>query len=214
MDSFIKPCFTVTKKRKLYNFKKANWPSLESWCHNLSNSIIDKSKLDYDIFQLWDLFKSTLKLGIAQFVSSRFVKNRSSLPWINKHLERLVKKKSKLFKKAKSTGNWNEYKDHQKYCRNEFRKAEYEFVNNTINEGLADNNSKPFWRYVKSRKCDNLGVSPLKERGQLQSEAKKKAEILLNQFKSVFSNDTANNMPDMNNSVKDSITSLKINPNV
>ena len=210
MDSFIKPCFTVTKKRKLYNFKKADWPSLETWCHNISNSIIEKSKLGYNIHQLWDLFKSTLKLGISQHVPSKFVKNRSSLPWINKHLERLVKKKTKLFRKAKSTGNWNEFKQHQKHCRKEFRKAEYEFVNNTINEGLANNNSKPFWRYIKSRKCDNIGVSPLKERGQLQSEAKKKAEILLQQFQSVFSKDTSNTMPDVKNIVKDSITSLKV----
>ena len=210
MDTYIKPSFTLMKRRKLYNFKKANWSSLENFCTNLSNSIIHKSELNFNVIQLWDLFKSTLQLGISQNVPSKFVKNRSSLPWINKDLEKLVKKKTKLFKKAKSTGNWKDYKNHQKVCRNEFRKAENDFVNKTINEGLAENNQKPFWRYIKSRKCDNVGVSPLKDKAQLQSEPKKKAEILLNQFKSVFTKDTSNTMPDVKKVIQDSITSLKV----
>ena len=52
MDSYIKPSFSVTKKRKLYNFKKANWPSLETFCSNLSDSIIRKSELNYNVIQL------------------------------------------------------------------------------------------------------------------------------------------------------------------
>ena len=122
----------------------------------------------------------------------------------------MLRKKTKLFKKAKSTGNWKEYKEHQKHCRKEFRKAENDYINNTINEGLAENNTKPFWRYIKSRKCDNVGVSPLKEKGQLQSDPKKKAEILLDQFKSVFTTDSSNTMPNVDKQIEDSITSLQI----
>lgn len=33
---------------------------------------------------------------------------------------------------------------------------------NTIMEGLEDNNPKPFGKYIKSRKQNNIGVSPLK----------------------------------------------------
>jgi hypothetical protein len=53
-------------------------------------------------------------------------------------------------------------------------------------EGLQNNNSKPFWKYVKSRKQDNIGVSPLKSNEQLVDDSKGKADILINQFKSVF----------------------------
>ena len=104
------------------------------------------------------------------------MKKRSTLPWMNKHLVKLIKKKTKLYKNAKKSGDWTHYKDHQKTCRNEIRKAEYEYVNKTINEGLAENNQKPFWRYIKSRKCDNLGVSPLKTKGKLESDPKKKKQ--------------------------------------
>ena len=53
-------------------------------------------------------------------------------------------------------------------------------------EGLENNNPKPFWKYIKSRKQDNIGVAPLKTNGQLVNDSKGKAEILMRQFKSVF----------------------------
>ena len=90
------------------------------------------------------------------------------------------------------------------------RRAENDFVNKTINEGLAENNQKPFWRYIKSRKCDNIGVAPLKNKGKLESEPKKKAEILLNQFKSVFTKNDSSNLPSVNMSIKDEINTIKI----
>ena len=67
------------------------------------------------------------------------------------------------------------------------RTAEWEYINNTITQGLQTNNSKPFWKYIKSRKQDNIGVAPLKKNVSLVCDSKEKAEILLNHFQSVFS---------------------------
>ena len=61
-----------------------------------------------------------------------------------------------------------------------------DFVNNTIQECFDNNNSKPFWRYVKAKRKDNVGVAPLKVKGVLHSESKNKAQILVEQFYSVF----------------------------
>ena len=44
-------------------------------------------------------------------------------------------------------------------------------------EGMEKNNAKPFWKYVKSRKQDNIEVAPLKERGHLINNSKEKAQI-------------------------------------
>ena len=59
-------------------------------------------------------------------------------------------------------------------------------INDLIQKGLDRNNTKPFWRYIKSKKQDSIGVSPLRGIGQLQSDGKSKAEVLVNQFSSVF----------------------------
>jgi hypothetical protein len=49
--------------------------------------------------------------------------------------------------------------------------------------------------YVKSRKQDNIGVSPLKSNGQLVNDSKGKADILINQFKSVFTREENKTLP-------------------
>ena len=69
------------------------------------------------------------------------------------------------------------------------RKAEWEYINTTVTQGLQTNNSKPFWKYIKSRKQDNIGEAPLKKNGSLVCDSKEKAEILLDQWQSVLTRD-------------------------
>ena len=73
----------------------------------------------------------------------------------------------------------------------------------TINEGLAENNPKPFWKYIKSRKSDNIRVAPLKVKGTLESDAKKKAETLLSQFRSVFTTNESDELPPVKLEIND-----------
>ena len=210
IDSYIRPIYCIQKKKKCYIYKKADWNSLNKHCEQLSSSLVLRSEMDYSVHDLWDLFKSTLNLGINSFIPSKFVKKRSSLPWMNKHLTKLIKKKCKLYKQAKTSGIWNEYKEHQNLCRKEIRKAEYDFINRTITDGLAENNPKPFWKYIKSKKCDNIGVAPLKVNGKLESHPQKKAEVLLDQFRSVFTKNDSDNLPPVKLRIKDSLSQIKI----
>ena len=78
------------------------------------------------------------------------------------------------------------FKKYQKLCKREFKKAELDYVNKTIQEVFENNNSKPFWRYIKSKRQDNIGIAPLKQKGSLFSDRKDKAQILVDQFRSVF----------------------------
>ncbi|XP_074649597.1 uncharacterized protein LOC141904816 [Tubulanus polymorphus] len=59
-----------------------------------------------------------------------------------------------------------------KDCRREIRKAEWDHINNTIQTSLDNKDTKPFWRYIKSRRRGNVGVSPLKEVGKLHCDGK------------------------------------------
>ena len=97
-----------------------------------------------------------------------------------------------MFRKAKKTGKWKTYNAFQKDCKRAIRKAEWVHVNNQIQSGFEEGSSKPFWQYIKSRRSDNVGVSPLKDHGQLVSDSRGKARILLEQFKSVFTIESGN----------------------
>ena len=77
-------------------------------------------------------------------------------------------------------------------------------------EGLQNNHSKPFWKYVKFRKQDNIGVSPLKSNGQLVNDSKGKADILINHFKSVFTREENKTLPKPTKHISRSIPDLEI----
>ncbi|KAH3700067.1 hypothetical protein DPMN_075035 [Dreissena polymorpha] len=65
-------------------------------------------------------------------------------------------------------------------CRN----ARNEYVRDMISE--PGGNNKKLYSYVKGMKSDSSGVAPLKKDGSTHSDASAKAEILNNQFSSVF----------------------------
>ena len=71
---------------------------------------------------------------------------------MNVQLKRLVRKKTRLHRQLEKSRNWTAFDNFQKTCRDEFRKAEWDYVNKTISEGLENKNSKPLWSYMKSKK--------------------------------------------------------------
>ena len=79
-------------------------------------------------------------------------------------------------------------------------------------EGLENNNPKPFSKYIKSRKQDNIGVAPLKTNGQPVNDSKGKAEILIRQIKSVFTREQNIALPKTTKHVKDTIPTIIIRP--
>ena len=97
-----------------------------------------------------------------------------------------------------------------KECKRQLRKAEWQYINKVIDEGLQNNNTKPFWNYAKSKREDNIGIAALKDKGHLVSDCKSKAELLANQFQSVFTKDDSQDIPEVSSRVEEDIPHLKI----
>ena len=62
-------------------------------------------------------------------------------------------------------------------------------MNAILNKSHEHGNNKPFWKYVKARRNDNIGVAAIKNNGILYHDSKTKAELLNHQYKSVFTMD-------------------------
>jgi hypothetical protein len=60
-----------------------------------------------------------------------------------------------------------------------------------------DAKSNKMWRYINSKRCDSVGVAPQKKNGVIYSDATAKATILEEQFSSVFTDEDATNMPNL-----------------
>ena len=55
--------------------------------------------------------------------------------------------------------------------------------------------TKRFWTYIRSKRQDNVGVTPLVINDDVVSDSREKASLLSNYFKSVFTKEDLQNMP-------------------
>jgi hypothetical protein len=144
-----------------------------------------------DINTIWETFKRKPKAAIDENIPSKIFKKNKNLPWMTKSLRRMMRRKVRLYRAARKSKQWTEYKKHQKECKKQFHKEEAQYVNNIITEGLEKNDRKPFWGYANSKKQENIGIAPLRHKGSMTNDSKEKANILSDQFKSVFKNSTS-----------------------
>ena len=70
--------------------------------------------------------------------------------------------------------------DYKKQMVKEVKRAKVCYVNERMLGELEDSNTKPFYRYIKSLRMDNIGLPPLKSANTLVTSARDKATILLN----------------------------------
>ena len=94
----------VTCKKNIYLFHKANLTSLKQGINDVYFELISRQTYD-SVDNLWSVFKNTLHKLTDKFVSSIYAKTNSNLPWVNPRIRREIRKRERLFKRAKRYGN-------------------------------------------------------------------------------------------------------------
>ena len=183
---------------------------LKGHAKELSAEVIRLYKNGSSVHHLWHIFKTDLMKAIDANIPSRMKTLKHSVPWITRDVKRVLRCKARLYKKARRTNKWAAYRLCQKECKRQLRQAEWQHINKVIDQGLQENNIKPFWNYVKSKKGDSIGIAPLKDKGHLVSDCKDRAEILVDQFLSVFTKEDSQDFPEVSSRVADHIPHLTI----
>jgi hypothetical protein len=124
-------------------------------------------------------------------------------------IKRLIRKKQHLYNKSKKPSHKKAFKDIRSLIRNKLHKNYWDYLNNML-DPEQDNNSKKFWKYIKSRKQDTMGIGTLKNNGVLAETAEQKAEMLNNQFTLVFTTENTINMPSKGTSQFKPMKDIKI----
>ena len=212
IDSDLKTRYNKPKHRKLYIYKRANWDNVKTKLQALSEYIIQSS---CSVEAKWDDFKKGIFKTMEDDIPCKWTNNRSHLPWLSPKLRNLIKKKHKLMYVAKKSGNrsfWSKYKQHKSITQKLIRQAHWNYVNHILDKSLEEGNNKSFWKYVKAKRNDNIGVAALKDNGTLHHDSKTKANLLNRQFKSVFTkSDENDSLPTVKNCNYPSIENITIN---
>ena len=116
-------------------------------------------------------------------IPTKLSSKRFKLPWFNRELKRLCRKKSRKYKKAKRSGkehHWKEYKEFQKHVQSKLTEGRWDYINRFLQIGLETGNKKPFWKYLRVQKQEDFGISALKSNRTLFTDRKLISEILDN----------------------------------
>jgi hypothetical protein len=194
-DSALAPSRKKNQRRKILLWKNAKMEEIKS---DIRSYIPNEDHRDANA--AWIDFKSMLTTTIQQHVPTKMTQPRSSLPWMTEKLKRAIKRKQKAHRKARTTKKKRDrdrYRRLQQEVRFMIRESNDQYMAEVVSEN-QQGNRKRFWSYVKGKRQENTGVSPLKDsEGYIKSDSRSKAEILNHQFHSVYTQENTSNIPDM-----------------
>ncbi|KAJ8301588.1 hypothetical protein KUTeg_020575 [Tegillarca granosa] len=141
---------------------------------DLSNKVIN---LTSSVNDRWNELKTGILNIMNDNIPTKLSAKKHSMPWITSQLKKNFIKEN--YKKNIRNAHWN-------------------YVNETLNKSLEDGNNKSFWKYIKAKRNDSIGVAAIKSNGVLYHDSATKAELLNAQFKSVFTVENPNaELPDI-----------------
>ena len=184
----IQPKTNRQKPRQIPIYAKADWEGFKHFLSTVHSNILN-SYNSKDANQLWILFRDNLTTAKNKFIPSKTSKPRDGLPWITPSLKKMMRKRDKMFQKHKTSAK---YRTLKRETQQGLRKTYWDYIEKVItpsSQNPTNTANKKFWTYIKHCKTNNSGISPLKDNGILHSDPGKKADILNNQFKSVFTKD-------------------------
>ena len=105
---------------------------------------------------------------------------RWHVPWLISPLKRAIRKKQRLYRKAKQlqTNEKKKQKSNKEQAFKTYNAYVSNLLDSTTNPDLPTL-GKRFWSFIKSMKKDKVGISPLKKNGKGEAvhDGRKKALI-------------------------------------
>ena len=184
---------SITNTTK-YQFNKGNYNEIRNELseHNWSVTLQEQETID----DMWDKFSNKIKSSIEKHIPKKQYrpgerKNIKHLTPLDQNAIRKIKKKHRAWNRYMETRESHQYRN---YCRLRTqvrqltKKARKNYEKKIADE--SKDNPKAFWSFANSQTKTKEGISNLKKNGITAENDKDKADMLLKQFSSVFTNET------------------------
>ena len=201
-------------KRKIYIWKRAKIEELQTGAENINIEFHQKFEKHSCIEEMWSYLSTSLTELLDSAVPSKMSSTRYHQPWITGDVRRLSKRKKRAYSKATSSkdpADFHRYQELKKKTRKACKEAYAAYMRDIISPDMSTN-PKRFWSFIKERRCENVGIAPLKgEDGFTHSDSEARANILNKQFSSVFThNEDLTNIKDLGPSPYPPMPSINI----
>ena len=178
----------IQPKRKIKLHRKTNWEQFKADINSFSESF--QSEDESATNKLWSIFKTEIDRLSNIHIPSKMTRSRSDLPWITSSIRKKIHKRDKLYHKVKqSRGKPAHDKLKSKLTKFKsiiqkgIRKSYVDYLDSVIFSYDADRcKNKKLYTFIKHKRTENTGVSPLKSEGSTYTDPTQQATILNKQF--------------------------------
>ena len=192
MEVNLKAKLNMQKPCKIHLYNKGDWLAIQNGLQQIINTLSHMQNVN----DMWLLFKTRCLDLSDRHIPTKIYKASNGLLWVNQNLKQAIRCQNQAWskwKKSRSQDTHSCYLSIRGHVQHMFRSAYWTYINDLINPPSQDGKvqgQKRFWSYIKSLKKDYAGIGSLKHDGKLITVSIGKAEILNNQFQSVFTKDS------------------------
>lgn len=125
---------------------------------------------------------------VEKNIPTKQITSRWNLPWITPDIRRLFQQKKREWDSGKHNRNshaWKRYLALSKKVKDAIQQTHRKYFDDILNTSMTDN-PKKFYSYIKQKKSDQSNIPVLKWNTEILSEPKDKANVLNDQYTSVF----------------------------
>jgi hypothetical protein len=177
-------------KIKSKNWNKADWLRIRE---GLRNTVWPTSADNTTVEEAWQLLRGKIDALTAGHVPEREFRERGA-DWMTREILQLIRKKRRLWKRAKHGQNVAEYEEVARETSKKIRAAKRHMEQRLAKDKTG--NKKPFFNYVRKKTKTRENVGPLKDgSGQMITEPEQMAEELNRCFSDVFTREDVTNVP-------------------
>ena len=188
--------------REIYLYHRADWGSIKEDLISLLNSSDFSSTDTKTVNDLWTKFKDTILHSMRLHIPYKLTRTRCDLPWLTSDIRKKIRKRNKLYRQYKRSHLpevRSRFLQLKSDIQRQMRQSHDAYISRLITDsedGTSSINPKRFWSYIKKLRKDSNGIQPLKVDGNVITDSKEKASIFNSHFKSVFTNEPDEVLPD------------------
>ena len=91
--------------RKIYLYKRADMEGLRAHLARFRDSFFSSNHSHMSVNDMWVSFKSEVLEAVERFIPTKMTKSKFSLPWIDHPIIRLIRKREKLYFRARKSSS-------------------------------------------------------------------------------------------------------------
>ena len=151
VTAFFSGKLQVNKKprRTIYMYKRANKDVLTEEIRKLKDQVVETAN-NRNAEENWNYFKEGLNNIVEKNVPKKLTSNRISLPFITRHIKRLIRQRKRRYDRAKKSGSECDkeaYRNIQKEITKEINEAHHRYITDLFDKNKG--NRRNLWSLIK-----------------------------------------------------------------